>query len=59
MEKSRDNSQFTAKLKDESKKYFDRDKKLIQKKEFHLEKFIDEVVSSYEDNFTSDKDFTE
>ena len=34
MEKSRDNLQFTAKHKVESKKDFDRGKKLTQKKEF-------------------------
>ena len=59
MEKSRDNLQFTAKHKVESKKDFDRGKKLTQRKEFQHMEFTDKVVSSYEDNSTSDEDFIE
>lgn len=47
MQKSRDNLQFTSKHKVESKK------------EFHPIEFTNEVIASYEDNFTSDEDFTE
>ena len=54
-----DNLQFIYRHKVETKKDFDRGKKLIQKKEFQPIEFTDEVVSSYEDNYTSDGDFTE
>ena len=34
-------------------------KRMTQKKKFHLEEIIDEVVSSYKDDFTSDEHFIE
>ena len=58
MEKSRDNLQFSAKHKVESKKDFDRGRKLTQKKKFQPVEFTNEVIASYEDNSTSDENFT-
>lgn len=38
---------------------FNKGKRLTQNKYFHPEDFSEEVVSSYQDNSTSDEDFTE
>lgn len=56
MEVSRNSLKITAKQRVEIEKDLNRGKRLIQKKEFHPENFIDELVSSYEDNSTSDED---
>ena len=40
-------------------KCLNKGKRLNQIKEFHLEKIIDEAISSYEDDFTTDEDFIE
>lgn len=40
-------------------KYLNKGKRLDQIKEFHLEEIIDEGISSYENNFKSDKYFIE
>lgn len=59
MEVRRNNLKVTTKQRVEIEKDLNKGKRLITKKEFHYEEFIDEVVSSYEDDSTSDEGFIE
>ena len=53
------NLKVTTKQGVEIEKDLNKGKRMIQKKKFHPENFIDKLVSSYEDNSTSDEDFIE
>lgn len=56
---NKNNLKITIKQGVETEKDLNMGKRMTQKKEFHLEEFVDEVVSSYEDDSTSDEDFIE
>lgn len=59
MDVNKDNLKVTTNQGVEIEKDLNRGKGSIQEKQFHLEEFVDDVVSSYEDDSTSDEYFNE